>query len=120
MEKLTPTIAVDFDGTLCKDAWPGIGEANILLIDFLIRWRGQGNKVILWTCREGKQLSDAVAWCSAHGLFFDAVNENLRERIDYYHNDSRKIGADYYIDDFNTFIIDQRKEITPRRKEIWC
>lgn len=119
MDKLTPVIAVDFDGTLCKEAFPLIGEPNVPLIEFLIRWRQDGNKVILWTCRGGQLLNEAVNWCREHGLYFDAVNRNLPERIAYYGNNSRKIGADYYIDDANAFIISNRKEITPRRKEIW-
>lgn len=100
-EKLTPTIAVDFDGTLCSDAFPDIGKPNQPLIDFLIQWQKEGYKVILWTCREDTLLGLAVDWCAEHGLHFDAVNENLPERISYYKNDSRKIGADYYIDDLN-------------------
>jgi len=116
---LTPTIAVDFDGTLCKEAWPDIGTPNQPLIDFLIRWRNQGKKVILWTCRENEMLAAAVEWCGQHGLFFDAINCNLRERIEAYGNDSRKIGADYYIDDSCAFIVDHRRLITPDRKEIW-
>ena len=103
MEKgrLKPTIAVDFDGTLCADAWPEIGKPNLPLINYLIQWQEEGNKVILWTCREDTMLGLAVDWCAEHGLHFDAVNCNLPERIEYYHNDSRKIGADYYIDDLN-------------------
>ena len=116
---LTPAIAVDFDGTLCKDAYPLIGEPNQPLIDFLIKWQKDGNKVILWTCRENTLLWLALDWCAEHGLHFDAINANLPERMAYYHNDSRKIGADYYIDDANAFIIDGKKEITPKRKEIW-
>ena len=116
---LTPTIAVDFDGTLCKEAWPDIGDANWPLINFLIKWRKQGKKVILWTCRENEMLSKAVTWCAGHGLFFDAVNENLKERIEAYGNDSRKIGADYYIDDSSTLIVERGHMITPRCKEMW-
>ena len=116
---LTPTIAVDFDGTLCKEAWPDIGEANWPLINFLIKWRNQGKKVILWTCRENDMLRNAVNWCAVRGLFFDAINCNLKERIDAYGNDSRKIGADYYIDDSSTLIIEHSKVITPPRKEMW-
>lgn len=116
---LTPTIAVDFDGTLCKERWPDIGDANFPLINFLIKWRKKGKKVILWTCREGDMLANAVEWCAGHGLFFDAVNCNLQERIDRYGNDSRKIGADYYIDDSSTLIIEHAKMITPPRKEMW-
>lgn len=28
-------IAVDFDGTLCRSVWPGIGEPNIVLINYI-------------------------------------------------------------------------------------
>ena len=92
-------IAVDFDGTLCQFAWPNIGEPNIGVIQFFRRLRACGNKLILWTCREGKMLDAAVAWCKEHDLEFDAVNANLPERIAQYNNDSRKVGADLYCDD---------------------
>ena len=71
--KLTPTIAVDFDGTLCSDAFPDIGKPNQPLIDFLIRWQQEGNKVILWTCREDTLLWIAVDWCAEHGVTIDEV-----------------------------------------------
>ena len=74
--------AVDFDGTLCESVYPGIGEPNIALINHLIKRRADGNKVILWTCRCGDRLQEAVAWCKGHGLEFDAVNENLPELIE--------------------------------------
>ena len=118
-KKLTPTIAVDFDGTLCTEEWPDIGEPNLPLIEFLIRWRQEGNKVILWTCRENTMLGLAVDWCAEYGLHFDAVNCNLPERIEAYNNDSRKVGADYYIDDSSALIIEGRQMVTPARKEIW-
>ena len=28
-------------------------------------------------------LDNAVEWCKEHGLVFDAINENLPERIEY-------------------------------------
>ena len=46
-------IAVDFDGTLCKNCWPDIGEPNHKLIDYLMECYFNGAKLILWTCREG-------------------------------------------------------------------
>ena len=55
--------------------------------------------MILYTCREGDLLREAVDWCKAHGLEFDAVNENLPERIALYGGDCRKISADAYLDD---------------------
>ena len=91
--------AVDFDGTICSNAWPKIGEPTTELIEQIIEARRQGIAVILWTCREGKAQADAVLWCAARGLFFDAVNENVPERKAYYGEDSRKVSADRYIDD---------------------
>ena len=92
-------IAVDFDGTLCKAAWPNIGSANRAAIQELIRRRQQGDKIILWTCRCGELLDAAVAWCSEFGLYFDAINDNLPEHIERYNNNSRKVWADEYWDD---------------------
>ncbi len=92
-------IAVDFDGTLCYSNWPALGDPNERLIEYLKEWRQQGNKLILWTCRAGKALDDALSWCSQQQLEFDAVNDNLPEIVALYGNNSRKITCDYYIDD---------------------
>lgn len=92
-------IAVDFDGTLCYSSWPDLGEPNYALIAYLQRWKDMGNKLILWTCRAGDALTNAVDWCRKQGLEFDAVNDNLPEVVALYGNNSRKITCDYYIDD---------------------
>ena len=97
-------IAVDFDGTLCKVAWPDIGAPNTALIRWLKARRRAGDKVILWTCRCGEMLDKAVAWCWSQGLEFDAVNANLPERIAQYGNDCRKVSADIYLDDKNGYV----------------
>ena len=94
-------IAVDFDDTLCFSNWPELGEPNIPLIKYLLKEKALGNKIILWTCRAGKPLDDALLWCQEHGLSFDAINDNLPEIIEMYGNNSRKITCDYYIDDRN-------------------
>ncbi len=92
-------IAVDFDGTLSFGEWPAVGPANFKLIDFLKERRHNGDKIILWTCRDGEALDHALKFCEDHGLAFDAVNDNLPEIIEIYGNNSRKISCDYYIDD---------------------
>jgi hypothetical protein len=92
-------IAIDFDGTLCANAWPAIGAARLGVIDYAKRQKDGGAKLILWTNRTGDRLAEAVAWCKTHGLEFDAVNENLPEMIDHFGSDCRKIFADVYIDD---------------------
>lgn len=92
-------IAVDFDGTLCTNAWPEIGEPNMDLIRELQALKRQGHTLILWTNRCGKELMEAVYWCAEYELLFDLVNENHPERVRMYGSESRKISADLYIDD---------------------
>ena len=92
-------IAVDFDGTLSFATWPKLGEPNTDLINLLKKWKEKGNKLILWTCRKGVLLDQAVDWCRTQGLTFDAVNDNLEETIAIFGDNPRKITADYYIDD---------------------
>lgn len=100
-DKEVTVYAVDFDGTLIVgNHWPDIdGEINLPIIRYLIDEQYRGNKVILYTNRNGEALENAVALCKSYGLIFDKVNENLPEIIEAYGNDSRKISADYYIDD---------------------
>lgn len=92
-------VAVDFDGTLCANRYPLIGIPNDPLILALISQQGLGDKIILWTCRSGRFLDEAVEWCRERGLIFDAVNDNVPEAIAEFGGNSRKIYADYYIDD---------------------
>lgn len=91
--------AIDFDGTLCQDKWPDIGEPNMCLINKLIQVQKLGAKLILWTCRHGTYLQDAVDWCKERGLIFDAINDNLPEIVEKYGINVRKVYATYYIDD---------------------
>ena len=91
---MNKVIAVDFDGTICRAAWPEIGHANGGLIEWLKDCRRNGDKLILFTCREGKLLQAAVEWCKERGLEFDAVNDNLPELVARYGDNPRKISAE--------------------------
>lgn len=93
------TIAIDFDGCLCEYAWPEIGAPHMEVINAAIREREIGAALILWTCRIGERLEEAVAWCAGFGLKFDAVNANLAESIAACKADPRKVFADEYWDD---------------------
>ena len=113
MYKLTPVIAVDFDGTLCKNDYPNIGEPNIFLIEKLKDVKKNlGAKIILWTCREGELLGEAVLWCEYYGLKFDAINDNIAEMKELWCNNPRKIGADFYIDDKNLSMRDAEEHLS--------
>ena len=93
---LPKRIAVDFDGCLAEDAFPAIGAPIQSVIDALKAKQAAGYKIILSTCRRSERLKEAVDWCAAQGIVFDAVNENLPEVIRHYGGDTRKISADEY------------------------
>lgn len=97
-------IAVDFDGTLCENKWPEIGEANKEMITYLKDRQANGDKLILWTCRVDDMLKNAIDWSAEQGLIFDAVNENLPEIVASFGTDTRKIFANEYIDDRNAWL----------------
>lgn len=93
-------IAVDFDGCICKMRWPDIGDPNWDVINALKDEKQNGSKIILWSCRCGELLQAALDACDNWGLQFDAVNENIPERlVEYGYSESRKISADEYWDD---------------------
>jgi hydroxymethylpyrimidine pyrophosphatase-like HAD family hydrolase len=100
MFKETITIAVDFDGTIVEDNYPGIGKPQLFAFDTLKKLQDKGHRLILWTYRHGKALDEAVAFCKENGIVFYAVNKSFPEEIfdDKY---SRKLNADLFIDDRN-------------------
>ncbi len=91
-------IAVDFDGTIVDDKFPEIGKEKIFAFETLKALHDDRHKLILWTCRAGRRLEEAVEFCRSKGVEFYAVNANYPgEAID--DATSRKIVADLYIDD---------------------
>ena len=92
--------AVDFDDTISTNGnYPMPGEPNIALIEWLLERQKEGCKLILWTCREGVDQKIAVDFCNKYGLYFDGVNDNLVYIKQAFSVNSRKIFANYYIDD---------------------
>lgn len=92
-------IAIDFDGCLCVNAYPNIGAPNWGVIAKAKERQAAGAGLILWTCREGQLLQDAVDACRSWGLTFDAVNESLPDWIEAFGTRPRKVGATEYWDD---------------------
>lgn len=97
-------VAVDFDGTLCKDAFPEIGEPQAAVIEYVKQLAAEGSKIILHTAREDGNrplLSEAVVFCGRQGIPLYAVNENPGNPYpaQYGTPAGRKVYADLYIDD---------------------
>lgn len=101
MDKIADKIiAVDFDGTIVENKYPAMGKPRIFVFETLRSLQKKGYILILWTCRTGHLLDDAVELCKQNGVEFYSVNsaypgEVLDGRA------ARKIDADIYIDDRN-------------------
>lgn len=100
MKNKTYTIAVDFDGTIVEDAYPKIGRTKIFAFETMKKLQERGHRLILWTYRHGDRLQDAVDFCKQNGIEFYAVNKSFPEE-DFDGSASRKLNADYFIDDRN-------------------
>lgn len=127
MSDYKKAIAIDFDGCLCSNAFPEIGAPHWDVIAKAKMEQKNGAGLILWTCREGLSLQEAIDACSIWGLEFDAVNESLPEWIEAFGNNPRKVGATEYWDDrarpvCEGYLCDRPKcgEPTPQKEEGLC
>ena len=95
-------IAVDFDGTIVEHKYPEIGQEVPFAIETLKMLIKDQHRLILWSVREGALLDEAVEWCRARGVEFYAVNKDYPEEEKEKNNHfSRKLKADFFIDDRN-------------------
>ncbi len=103
-------LAIDFDGTIVKP-----GPDNYKLDDFELMPNAKSvlkdlykkAYLILWTCRQGKELEKALKFLKKNGIKFHKINENV-DTLDFKTSD--KIFADIYFDDrANTGKIDWQK-----------
>lgn len=96
-------LSIDYDGTCVADEFPGHGEFKEDIINKIKEFKQHGAILILWTCREGNHLEEAIANCKKAGLEFDAINENAPCTKKWLEDEgqklSRKVHADFYLDD---------------------
>lgn len=98
-------VAIDFDGILCKDKFPEIGEPNYDMVSFVRRLQDSGVETILWTSRIDDRLVEAVKWCEDRGLHFTSVNDNTPNNKKQYGTNPRKVYADVYMDDRSPYMM---------------
>ena len=91
--------AIDFDGTIVEDDFPDIGKLKEDAKAFINKVREKGDKWILWTVRTKEHLINALRFLDDNNLLPDTVNTNVPEAIEFLGEDSRKVYADFYIDD---------------------
>lgn len=83
-------IAIDYDGTLCRDRHTN--TLNDEILKFAKDVKNIGCIIILWTSRCDYELQEAIDVCASRGLYFDYINEYPKRTR------SPKICADMYID----------------------
>jgi hypothetical protein len=93
-------IAIDFDGTIVESKYPEIGRERPFAFQTMRALQEKGFLLILWTCRTGQLLDDAVELCRKNGVEFYSVNSNF-VNDDATEGYMRKVDADIYIDDRN-------------------
>lgn len=89
-------VAVDFDGTIVRHAYPEIGEIVPLAIEGLQMFQQKGWKIILHTMRGGDYLQAAVDLLENEGINLYGVNTNPTQAN---WTESTKCYAPLYIDD---------------------
>ena len=94
-------IAVDFDGTISRGKFPAIDGEQPYAGESLRKLHDEGHKIIIWTCRTGDQLLNAINWLLERKIPFDRVNDHDPENIAKYGEGGKKIYAHCYIDDKN-------------------
>jgi hypothetical protein len=104
-------LAIDFDGCIVENAFPLIGAERPGAIAALKELQKE-HCIILWTCRTGEQLANALAALKDKGFTPDLVNENAKEMIDLFGgSDPRKIYAHLYVDDSALHPLDEWYDI---------
>lgn len=89
-------VAIDFDGTVVKHAYPAIGEPVPGAIEGIRELQERAVRWILWTMRSGPELAEALAYLRSNGCEPWGVNENPEQRA---WSASPKAYAAYYVDD---------------------
>lgn len=69
-------VAFDFDDTLYAYGMYGDEAAISKAQSLVYRCLETGQTLLLFTCREGNLLDEALFFCEQNGMFFEHVNEN--------------------------------------------
>jgi len=100
-------LAIDYDGTLFSGSYPDKGNPKHDIINKVKEFKKHGAEIVLWTCRGGEPLKEAIERCKEVGLEFDAINETTPSNREWVEEErargqefcDKKIFAHFYVDD---------------------
>lgn len=99
------TLAIDFDDTIVNSKWPAIGTLKPFAKEVINELYEDYNcDIIIWTCRENKELQDVIEFLAENNIKYTTINDNTPEILSHWSNlNCRKVFADLYIDDRSIF-----------------
>ena len=103
-------LSIDFDGTIVKDEYPGIGKPLPGAIQAINELYESGYCIIINSCRAREREDEMIDWLNRNGVKYCHCNENCCERIVKYRTDCRKISADCIIDDKSLMMLNLEQE----------
>ena len=119
-------LAMDYDSTLFEESYPKIGKPKKDVIEQVKAFKKTGKcEIVLWTCREGKSLQEALSRTSKEGIEWDSVNETSPSQKEYQKNKLteqgeifglRKIFAHLYVDDRSPGSIEYFLSLDPEKE----
>lgn len=89
-------IAIDFDGTIVKHAYPKVGDPVPSALETIRELRRAGHQIIIFTMRSGSGLQEAREYMISNGIQCYGYNENKSQ---VHWTSSPKVYAHIYIDD---------------------
>lgn len=100
--KSTPVIVgIDFDGTIVEEKYPNIGNLKPHAREAIRMLYEEGFYIILWTCRTGAFLQEAISFLNKEGIPFHQANDHHPEIARHYGGKSQKLLVDISVDDKN-------------------
>ena len=101
----SPTIAIDFDGTLTKESkYPLCGEMRSYAVDFVRNIHYLGYRIVLWTCRKDDYFKEALSKLKQEDIY-DCFDWNYLEDPTKF-GENGKILASFYVDDRSMINVD--------------
>lgn len=100
-------VALDFDDTIANSNYPSIDSLKSFAKESIQKLYDNGCYIIIWTCRHGDLLTRAINFLIENEIPFDRVNDNEPSLCEIYNNNTRKVSADFYVDDKDWMIQDR-------------
>lgn len=115
MNKHRGILAIDFDDTIADTSYPEIHGLKKDAREYINKLYSDEWYIIIWTCRANNDNSKMpynmmFEFLQKEGINYHKINEQHDGLLDFF-GDTRKISADYYIDDKNIFGLPSWKKI---------